>query len=297
MLHHHVTSGVLDGRITGVLVTGERWGVVRLAQTPVGVDHTRATEPAAATPRVPPVDGGLLDVEGIELSYGSLRVLFGASIVVPHGGRVALVGTNGAGKTSFLNVIAGLLAPQRGCVRFDGRDITRLSAEDRVRLGITLVAGGRAIFRTLTVEENLRAGGYPFLTDRPRVSARVDEVLDLLPQLRTRLAQRGGTLSGGEQQMVALGRAFVAGPRLLLVDELSLGLAPVVLRAIVPAVIEMIARGTGLLLVEQSLPVALELSDEIHVLEKGCTRRAGSAADLADHTDLAAELLGARGSR
>ena len=241
-------------------------------------------------------DGSLLDVEGIELSYGSLQVLFGADIVVPRRGRVALVGTNGAGKTSFLHVVAGLVAPQRGCVRFDGRDITRLSAEDRVRLGVTLVAGGRATFPTLTVEENLRAGAYPLAIDHRRVAARVDEVIDLFPQLRTRLTQRGGTLSGGEQQMVALGRAFVAGPRLLLVDELSLGLAPIVLQAIVPAVTEMMSRGTGLLLVEQALPVALELSDEIHVMENGRIRRAGAAADVGARTDLIAALLGGPGA-
>lgn len=241
------------------------------------------------------MDEPLLDVDGIELSYGDLRVLFGSSVSVPRCGRVAIIGTNGAGKTSFLNVIAGLVLPQAGTVRFDGQDVTRLPAEERARRGMTLVPGGRATFPTLTVEENLRAGSYPFLADRGLVSARLDAVLDLFPQLRGRLDQRGGTLSGGEQQMVALGRALMAGPRLLLVDELSLGLAPVVLRAIVPAVAEMIGDGTGLLLVEQSLPVALELADEVHVMEKGRTRAAGTAADLAARTDLATALLGDRG--
>ena len=239
------------------------------------------------------VDEPLLEADGIELSYGSLGVLFGAGLEVAQGGRVALGGTNGAGKTSFLHVVAGLLPPDGGRIRFDGRDITRLAAEDRARLGIVLVAGGRATFPSLTVEENLRAGAYPFLADRRLVADRLDAVLELFPQLRTRLGQRGGTLSGGEQQMVALCRALVAGPRLLLVDELSLGLAPVVLRAIVPAVTEMIAGGTGLLLVEQSLPVALDLGDEVHVMEKGGIRYAGTAADLAERADLGAELLGA----
>lgn len=238
------------------------------------------------------MEAPLLEADGITLSYGSLQVLFGATIAVPHQGKVALVGTNGAGKTSFLNVVSGLLPPDGGSIRFDGHDISRLGAEDRARLGITLVPGGRATFPSLTVEENLVAGGYPFLADRRLVAERMDTVLELFPQLRPRLAQRGSTLSGGEQQMVALGRALVAGPRLLLVDELSLGLAPVVLRAIVPAVAEMVAGGTALLLVEQSLPVALELGDEVHVMEKGHVRRAGAAADLAGRTDLGAELLG-----
>lgn len=238
------------------------------------------------------MEAPLLEADGIALSYGSLQVLFDAGAVVVPGGRVALVGTNGAGKTSFLNVIAGLAPADAGRIRFDGADITRLEAEDRARLGITLVPGGRATFPSLTVRENLLAGGYPFLSDRRRVAERLEAVLALFPPLGDRLGQRGGTLSGGEQQMVALGRALVAGPRLLLVDELSLGLAPVVLRAVVPAVAQMIAGGTGLLLVEQSLPVALELADEVLVMEKGRTRRAGTAAELANRNDLAAELLG-----
>lgn len=237
-------------------------------------------------------DDRLLEVEGLHLSYGSLGVLFGAAIEVPRGGRVALVGTNGAGKTSFLHVVSGLLPANAGRIRFDGRDITHLPAEDRVALGIVLVAGGRATFPTLTVEENLRAGAYPFLADRRRVAERIDAVLELFPQLRTRLAQRGGTLSGGEQQMVALGRAMVAGPRLLLVDELSLGLAPVVLRSIVPAVTTMIAGDMSLLLVEQSLPLALELGEEVHVMENGRIRRAGTAAEVAENAELGANLLG-----
>lgn len=235
--------------------------------------------------------GDLLEVEGVELSYGSLQVLFGASIRVPEGGRVALVGTNGAGKTSFLHAVAGLASTTCGVVRLAGAEIGGLVPEARAARGVVLVAGGRAMFPTLTVEENILAGAYLFLADRRRVRQRLDTVLDLFPQLRERLHQRGATLSGGEQQMVALGRALVAEPRLLLIDELSLGLAPVVLQAIVPAVKQMTEAGTTLLLVEQALPVALDLADEIHVMEQGRIHRGGRVDDLRDHKDLAARLL------
>ncbi|MFN2537231.1 MAG: ABC transporter ATP-binding protein [Mycobacteriales bacterium] len=225
-------------------------------------------------------------MQDVDASYGPLQVLFGASLAVPAGGRVALLGTNGAGKSTLLKVASGLLPPSRGRVCFDGRDITRLAPEDRVRLGLTQIGGGRATFPSLTVLDNLRMGAYQFLHRRTLVDQRLEEVLAVFPSLRTRLGQPGGTLSGGEQQMMALGRALVAGPRLLMVDELSLGLAPVVMQEILRMVDELGRRGTTLLLVEQSLNVSLSVADHAYFMEKGEIRFSGATADLLERGDL-----------
>src|SRR5439155_18541587 len=180
--------------------------------------------------------GPLLQVESVDYAYGPLQVLFGVSLTVPDGGRVALLGTNGAGKSTLLRLVAGLVEPTAGCVRLAGEDITGLRPEARATRGMTLVEGGRSTFPGLTVLENLRLGAWPFIRDRARVSAGIDAALDLFPTLRARATQLAGTLSGGEQQMLAIGRALIASPQLLLVDELSLGLAPVVMAEIVQAV-------------------------------------------------------------
>ena len=228
----------------------------------------------------------LLEVEGVDFSYGRLQVLFGVSITVPDGARVALLGTNGAGKSTLLRVVSGLASPARGTVRFDGRDITAMAAEDRVGLGLVQVSGGRAIFPSLTVRDNLRIGAYRFLSDSSTVDARMGEVLDLFPGLRTRLDQSAGSLSGGEQQMVALGRALVAGPRLLIIDELSLGLAPAVLQQILVMVDELVRRGTTLLVVEQSLNIALSITSHAYFMEKGEVRFSGPTEGLLERGDL-----------
>ena len=228
----------------------------------------------------------LLAVTDLDCSYGPLQVLFGASLEVGDGGRVALLGTNGAGKSTLLRAIAGLVAPSAGTIQFAGRDITALAPHERVALGMTLVEGGRATFPSLTVADNLRMGAYPFLRQRERVGARLDAVLELFPQLRPRMAQPAGVCSGGEQQMLAIGRALVAEPRLLMIDELSLGLAPIVMAEIVGAVERVAAAGTTVLLVEQSLNVALTLADRAYFMEKGEVRFSGPTRDLLERGDL-----------
>jgi branched-chain amino acid transport system ATP-binding protein len=233
----------------------------------------------------------LLEVTELDCSYGPLQVLFGVSLAVPEGGRVALLGTNGAGKSTLLRTVAGLLPADAGTVRFAGDDITALAPHERVALGLTLIEGGRAIFPSLTVAENLRMGAYPFLRQRRRVDDRMDAVLDVFPQLRARLAQPAGVCSGGEQQMMAIGRALVAEPRLLMIDELSLGLAPIVMAEIVGAIERTVEAGTTVLLVEQSLNVALSLATWAYFMEKGAVRFAGPTGELLERGDLARSVF------
>lgn len=231
-------------------------------------------------------DAPLLDVVDVDFSYGPLQVLFGASLRVERGARVGLLGTNGAGKSTILKVVSGLVSPASGKVLYDGEDITGVPPDRRVRLGLVQVPGGKATFPTLTVRENLVMGAYSFLDQKELVAQRLGEVYELFPALHARQAQAAGTLSGGEQQMMALGRALVTGPSLLMIDELSLGLAPVVMQQVVEAVEEIARRGVTLLLVEQSLNIALSLVEYAYFMEKGEVRYSGSADDLLERGDL-----------
>ena len=240
-----------------------------------------ATSRAAAEARPP-----LLAVERLDYSYGPLQVLFDVHLEVPDGGRVALLGTNGAGKSTLLRVVAGLLSPAAGTVRLRGEDITALPPVQRVRRGMTLVEGGRAMFPSVSVRDNLCMGAYPLPKGAPEIERRLEEALELFPALRAKLGQPAGTLSGGEQQMVALGRALLAGPDLLLVDEVSLGLAPVVMQEVAAGIERIVSRGTTLLLVEQSLNVALALAEQAYFMEKGEVRFSGTTADLLERGDL-----------
>jgi ABC-type branched-subunit amino acid transport system ATPase component len=229
----------------------------------------------------------LLSVRGVSYAYGHLQVLFDVSIEVPDHGRVCLLGTNGAGKSTLLNVISGLARPTHGTVLFRGTDITSLRPDERVQAGIGHIAGGRAIFPTGTVYENLKIGTYTFRREPALVKERIEEAIDLFPVLGQRLEQRAGTLSGGEQQMVALARAFITGPTLLLADELSLGLAPIIVQQVAAAIVDEIAkRGTTLLLVEQSLSVAFGMTDTAYFMERGEIRFSGSTEELASRQDL-----------
>jgi ABC-type branched-subunit amino acid transport system ATPase component len=228
----------------------------------------------------------LLQLDAIDVSYGPLQVLFDVSLDVEEGQTVALLGTNGAGTSRLLKAAAGLVAPEAGTVRFAGEDVTQRTPEARVERGLTLVEGGKSTFPSLTVAENIRLGAYPFLGETAKVDARFDRALDLFPQLRPRLQQAAGTLSGGEQQMVAIARALMAEPRLLMIDELSLGLAPVVMAEILRVVEEIAATGMTILLVEQSLNIALGLAATAHFMEKGEIRFSGRSDDLLERGDL-----------
>ena len=247
----------------------------------------RSARAASTDPEGTPSPGPpALEVLDLDFSYGRLQVLFEVTLQVASGEVVALLGTNGAGKSTLLRAVCGLSLPDRGRVRVFGEDVTRLGAEARVSRGVIQVPGGRSTFPSLTVLENLRTGGYRYRRDRNRLDAAVEEVLGFFPALRDRQGQAAGTLSGGEQQMVALGRAFIADPRLLLIDELSLGLAPVVVEQLLGIIRAFSARGTTLVLVEQSVNVALSVAETAYFMERGQIRFGGPADELAARDDL-----------
>ncbi len=227
-----------------------------------------------------------LAVQGIDFSYGQVQVLFGIDLTVAEGEAVALLGTNGAGKSTLLKVVCGLVKPSAGTVRLFDDDVTGRSTDGRVRAGLVQVPGGRATFPSLSVEENLRAGAWTFRRKRALVAERLAAVLGLFPELAERLATTAGTLSGGQQQMLALGRALMLHPRVLLIDELSLGLAPVVVERLLETVRRLNAEGTTVLLVEQSVNIALSLATTAYFLERGTVRFGGPAAELAERDDL-----------
>ncbi|HEY8526032.1 MAG TPA: ATP-binding cassette domain-containing protein [Acidimicrobiales bacterium] len=230
--------------------------------------------------------GPLLACSGLEASYGSLQVLFGVDAEVAPGEMLALLGTNGAGKSTVLRTVAGLLPARRGRVTFAGEDITGLPAEAIARRGLSLVPGGAGVFAGLTVEANLRLACWMLRRD-PAAAARArDEVLDLFPVLRARSDVLAGNLSGGEQQQLSLAMAFVTRPKLLCIDELSLGLAPTIVAQLVDKVRAMHARGTTIVVVEQSVDVALLLCERAVFLEKGQVRFRGRTAGLLDRPDI-----------
>ena len=228
----------------------------------------------------------MLSCRNIDFSYGQLQVLFGVNFTVDDGEMVALRGTNGAGKSTLLRVISGLGLPSRGTVRFRGADITYLEAERRVGLGISQVPGGKAVFGPMRVIDNLRALGYTHGRNRRAVESGIEASFDAFPRLAERRNQLASTLSGGEQQMLGLATAFIMRPRLLLIDELSLGLAPIVVGELLDMVRRINAEGTSIVLVEQSVNVALSVVDHAYFMEKGEVRFDGVAAELLDRPDL-----------
>ncbi|MEX0875627.1 MAG: ATP-binding cassette domain-containing protein [Actinomycetota bacterium] len=234
----------------------------------------------------PEEEGAILSCDGVRASYGTLDVLFGVDTSVREGELIALLGTNGAGKSTLLRSICGLLPPTAGRVRFDGKDITGEPAERIASLGISLMPGGRGIFPTLTVAENLRLACWLLRKDRESSEAARERVLDLFPVLRDRATVQAGNLSGGEQQMLSLGMAFVLRPKVLAIDELSLGLAPAVVGRLVDTVREIHRQGTTVVLVEQSVNVALLLADRAVFLEKGQVRFRGPTKRLLDRPDI-----------
>ncbi|HEV2283015.1 MAG TPA: ABC transporter ATP-binding protein [bacterium] len=220
----------------------------------------------------------MLTVEHLEVRYGDLAGVVDVSFQVPEGSVVALLGSNGAGKTSTLNAVTGLVAPSRGTITWNGARIERLGATAIVRRGLALSPEGWRLFTKQTVEQNLKLGAVPL--PRARVPALLDRVYTLFPRLRERARQRAGTLSGGERQMLALGRALMSDPKLLLLDEPSLGLAPTVVEALYETLRRLHGEGLTLLLAEQSVPLALEIADYAYVLQTGRTVLEGRAADL-----------------
>jgi ABC-type branched-subunit amino acid transport system ATPase component/MFS family permease len=228
----------------------------------------------------------MLACRGVDFSYGQVQVLFDVDFTVDDGEMVALLGVNGAGKSTLLRVISGLGLPSAGTVRFRGADITYLDAERRLRLGITQIPGGRSIFRPLSVVDNLRAFGYTISRDRAALEAAIDRCFDAFPRLAERRNQAASTLSGGEQQMLGLTKAFILRPKLLLIDELSLGLAPVIVEQMLEMVRRINADGTAVVLVEQSANIALSLVGHAYFMEKGEIRFDGTSRDLLAREDL-----------
>jgi len=228
----------------------------------------------------------MLAVRGIDFSYGQLQVLFDVDFTVDDGEMVALLGVNGAGKSTLLKVISGIGLPTRGSVRYRGQEITYLDAERRLRLGITQIPGGRAVFGPMTVVENLRSYGYTMGRDKAAVESAIDRTFEAFPRLHERRNSLAATLSGGEQQMLGLSKALMLRPRLLLIDELSLGLAPVIVGQLLELVRQINADGTAVVLVEQSVNIALNLVDHAYFMEKGEMRFDGRASELLARDDL-----------
>jgi branched-chain amino acid transport system ATP-binding protein len=224
------------------------------------------------------VSAPLLSVESLDVRYGAIHALHGVSCEAHPGEIVTLIGSNGAGKSTLLRAISGLVRPSAGRVSFDGRDVTGLRPDLIAALGCSHVPEGRRIFANLSVLENLQMGAW---TRRAETAQSLEQVLALFPRLRERLTQAGGTLSGGEQQMLAIGRALMARPKLLLLDEPSLGLAPLVVKQIFAIVREINAQGTTVLLVEQNAHQALRVAKRAYVLETGALALSGDAAELA----------------
>jgi len=247
-----------------------------------------ADEPtASAVPAVTDAGGAMLECQGVEVAYGPVQILFGVDMHVQENEIVALLGTNGAGKSTLLKAISGLVDPMGGRITFDGQDITHVGAVKAARMGIVQVPGGKAIFPTLTVAEHFKAGTWLFANEDPAdVAARVESVLEMFPRLRERWDQMAGNMSGGEQQQLALGMAFVAKPKLLIIDELSLGLAPAVVEKLLDIVRAIHAEGCTVILVEQSVNVALTIAERAYFMEKGEVRFSGPTAELLERGDI-----------
>ena len=240
-----------------------------------------------------PSDGvkTLLRLAGVQVAYGAIEAVKGVDLELVAGEMVCLIGANGAGKTTTLNAIAGTLPLAGGSISYQGEDLARLPAHKRLRRGIALVPEGRGIFTRLTVEENLRMGAY-IRKDADGVAADMARVFDMLPRIHERLHQVAGTLSGGEQQMLAIGRALLSRPRLLLLDEPSMGLAPLVVEKIFEVVQSVRQEGVSILLVEQNANLALEFAQRGYVMESGRIMLSGSGRELLANPAVRAAYLG-----
>jgi len=236
----------------------------------------------------------LLAVEGLELAYGEVAACRGLAFEVREGEIVTLIGANGAGKSTTLRGIAGVLLSRKGRITFDGADVTRLQSHQRALSGIALVPEGRRVFPALTVRENLEMGGFKFRSSSEKLESLIERAFAMFPRLRERADQRAGTLSGGEQQMLALSRALMSEPRLLCMDEPSLGLAPLVVQEIFRSIRAVNERGTSVLLVEQNARYALETAARGYVLQTGAIIAAGSCEQLKNDERVKEAYLGRR---
>jgi branched-chain amino acid transport system ATP-binding protein len=233
----------------------------------------------------------VLDVQGLDVYYGAVHALKGVSVHADAGEIVTLIGANGAGKTTLLRTISGLIPARAGSVRLEGRDITKLPAHEIVARGVSQAPEGRMVFANLTVEDNLELGAYR-RKDRPGIRADRDQVFQLFPRLQERRKQQAGTLSGGEQQMLAIGRALMSRPRVLLLDEPSLGLAPLLVREIFKTIGEINRSGVTVLLVEQNAHMALSIARRGYVLETGRVALEDTTAHLLQNDDVKKAYLG-----
>jgi branched-chain amino acid transport system ATP-binding protein len=233
----------------------------------------------------------LLEIQGIDAFYGNIHALRSVSLTVEDGEIVTLIGANGAGKSTTLNCISGLVRPRSGTITFDGTDLAHVAAHRIVERGVIQVPEGRRVFARLSVEENLKMGGFS-VNDKAAIRDGIDRAYEMFPRLKERRGQTAGTLSGGEQQMLAMGRALMAKPRILLLDEPSMGLAPTLVESIFATIERIHAEGTSILLVEQNAQMALNVASRGYVLQSGQIMLADSAANLAANQQVREAYLG-----
>jgi branched-chain amino acid transport system ATP-binding protein len=249
------------------------------------------TDTSAAATRADRESGAMLTVQNLHVYYGNIAAVKGLTLAVRPGEIVTLIGSNGAGKSTTLRTISGLLHGRQGTVTFKGKDISRLAGHQVVAQGVCQSPEGRRIFPRMTVEENLDLGAF-LRKDRTEIAADKERVLELFPRVRERLAQKAGTMSGGEQQMLAVGRALMGRPELLLLDEPSMGLAPVLVDLIFDTIQTIRDQGTTVLVVEQNALAALRIADYAYLLESGTLKLQGRGADLAKDDDIVRAYMG-----
>ena len=237
------------------------------------------------------VENKMLKIDNLEVAYGNIKAIKGISLEVNEGEIVTLIGSNGAGKSTTLRAISGILKPRSGSITFNGERIDGIEGHDVVAKGICQSPEGRRIFPKMSVDENLDLGAF-LRNDKAGIAADRERVLDLFPKLRERIDQKAGTMSGGEQQMLAVGRALMGSPKLLLLDEPSMGLAPVLVDMIFETIEKINKQGTTILLVEQNALAALNVADRAYVLESGSIKMSGKAADLISNDEVTKAYLG-----
>ena len=234
----------------------------------------------------------MLEIKDLNVFYGAIHALKGISLTVEEGELVSLIGANGAGKTTTLHTISGLLTAASGSITLDGKDLQKVAPNKIISMGLAHVPEGRHVFARMTVEENLRMGAY-IIKDQKKISENLENVYSHFPRLKERSRQLAGTLSGGEQQMLATGRALMTNPRIVLMDEPSMGLSPLLVKEIFSIIQELHESGITILLVEQNAKMALAVSDRAYVLETGCISMSGKASELAEDDRVRKAYLGA----